>query len=72
MTPDVLNIANIFVKSIMLIGFAVYMIFGIIMVRQEHLMSNVLEEASEPILKLLVYIHLFASIGLLLLAIVIL
>lgn len=65
-------IASIFVKSIAIVGLAVYLIFAFIMVRQEHLMANVVEEAFEPVLKLLVYIHLIAAIGLILLAIVIL
>lgn len=65
-------IAQLLLKIFALIGLAVYAIFGIIIVRQEHLMANVLEEATEPVLRILVYIHLAASIGLFFLALVIL
>lgn len=65
-------IAQLLLKTFTLIGLAVYAIFGIIIVRQEHLMANVLEEATEPVLRILVYIHLAASIGLFFLALVIL
>lgn len=72
MDINVPAIAQLILKIIILIGLAVYTMFGIIMVRQEHLMANVLEEASEPVLRILVYIHLAASLGLFLLALVIL
>lgn len=69
---DIPLIAQIILKIITLIGLAVYIVFGIVMVRQEHLMANVLEETSEPLVKILAYVHLFASIGLFFLALVIL
>ncbi len=72
MDINVSIIVHLILKIIVLIGLAVYAIFGIIIVRQEHLMANVLEEATEPVLRILVYIHLAASIGLFFLALVIL
>lgn len=50
------------VKTIILLGLFLYAIFGAILVRQEQLMAHVLEEGSEPILRILVYIHLIASL----------
>lgn len=72
MDIDVVVIVQMLLKIITLIGLGVYGVFAIIMVRQEHLMAGVLEEVSEPILRILVYMHLAASAGLFFLALVIL
>lgn len=50
------------VKTIILLGLFLYAIFAAILVRQEQLMAHVLEESSEPMLRILVYIHLIASL----------
>jgi hypothetical protein len=60
------------VKILTLLGIMVYGVFAGVMVRQEHLMSNVLEEEFEPVLRLLTYIHLFVVVGVFLLAVVLL
>lgn len=60
------------IKILTLLGIAVYGVFAGVMVRQEHLMSNVLEEDFEPILRLLTYIHLIVVICVFLLAIILL
>lgn len=72
MNIDIATITGIILKVFILIGLAVYSIFAVVMVRQEHLMSDVLEESFEPVLKLLVYIHLLAAIATFLLALAIL
>ncbi len=72
MTPDVFPAAYLVVKALVVLAFIIYAIFAFVMVRQEHLMATVLEESFEPILRLLTFIHLLLSIGLIILAIVIL
>ena len=59
-------------KIFVLLGLALYALFAAIMVRQEGLMDKVVDEAFEPILKVLVLIHFLLALGLFLLAIVIL
>lgn len=59
-------------KVITLLGIAVYVVFAGVMVRQEHLMANVLEEGFEPVLRIITYIHLALSVAVFLLALVIL
>jgi hypothetical protein len=64
--------AWLILKIITLLGIAVYVVFAGIMVRQEHLMGNVLEEGFEPVLRILTYIHLVATVGVFFLALIIL
>lgn len=59
-------------KILSLIGFGVYIIFAAVMVRQERLMSHVLEESFEPVLRLLTLVHLAAAIGVFLFAVILL
>ncbi len=73
MSPiDVSVAVHLAVKVCVLVGFGLYAIFALIMIRQEQLMAAVLEEGFEPILRLLTILHFAASIGLLILAVVIL
>lgn len=72
MTPDVVAAVFLTLKILVLIGIGLYTIFAAIMVRQEQLMSSVLEESFEPILKLLTIIHLASAICLFLLALILL
>ncbi len=60
------------IKLLTLLGLAIYGIFAGIMVRQEQLMANVLEEAFEPVLRVLTLVHFAAALGLFLLSIFIL
>jgi hypothetical protein len=60
------------IKILTLLGIAVYGVFAGTMVRQEHLISHVLEEDFEPAVRLLTYIHFIVVIGVFLLAIVLL
>jgi len=64
--------AWLILKVITLLGIAVYVVFAGVMVRQERLMANVLEEGFEPVLRILTYVHLIASVGVFFLALVIL
>lgn len=72
MTPSILTTILTSLKIITLVGVGVYIIFASIIVRQEQLMSGVLEEQFEPILRIIAFIHLVASIGVFLLALVML
>lgn len=60
------------VKLLVLLGMGLYVIFSLIMVRQEQLMAHVLEEKFEPVLRALVLVHMLAAVGVFLLAIVLL
>lgn len=59
-------------KILTLVGLGVYAVFSAIIVRQEHLMAGVLEEAFEPVLRIIVLAHFIASIAVLLLAVLLL
>ncbi len=72
MNIDIAFITGLILKSFVLLGLGLYGIFAVVMVRQEHLMADVLEEGFEPVLRLLMYIHLFAAIGTFLLAVMLL
>lgn len=73
MIPEAISsLASVIVKVLVLLGLVIYGVFAAVMVRQEHLMANVLEEGFEPVLRLLTYIHLVAAIGIFFLAIVLL
>ena len=72
MTPEFTLLAALAFKILTLLGIVVYIIFAAVMVRQEKLMSDVLEEGFEPFLKLLTWFHLLISIGLFVLALLIL
>jgi hypothetical protein len=52
------------VKVMVLIGLGLYVLFAAIMVRQEQLMDKVIDETFEPVLRVLVLLHLLAAIGL--------
>ena len=62
----------LFIKILYIIGVGIYSMFAGIMVRQEAVMSKVFGEASEPFLRILVYIHFGVALFALLLAILIL
>lgn len=59
-------------KILVLVGIGVYAIFALVMVQQARLMSNILEDPFEMVLKAISLIHLVAAIGLFFLAIVLL
>lgn len=72
MTPNVLPAVWLGVKTLVLVGLAVYGVFAGVMVRQEQLMAGVLEESFEPVLRLIVIIHLAAAVGVFLLGLLLL
>lgn len=72
MNIDVITLGTTMLKVFVLLGFAVYAMFAVVMVRQEYLMAHVLEESFEPFLRLLVFVHLVVAVGLFFLALVIL
>lgn len=72
MIGDFTGIFWLVIKSFTLLGFAIYIVFSIVIVRQERLMSAVIEEGFEPVIKSLALIHLLASIVLFVLALVLL
>jgi hypothetical protein len=73
MTPTVIpSFALMTIKIFGIIGLLIYSIFAGVLVRQEQLMANVLEEQFQPIIRMLVLVHLAASLVLLLLAVILL
>jgi hypothetical protein len=62
--------AFIILKLFVLLGIAVYIVFAAVMVRQENLMSHVLEEGFEPVLRIVTIVHLLLSILLFFLALI--
>ena len=60
------------IKILTVIGLSLYSIYAAIIIRQEELMSKVLAETSEPILRLLSIIHFIAALALILFAIILL
>ncbi|MCL4360403.1 hypothetical protein M1555_04110 [Patescibacteria group bacterium] len=68
--PDIAATTLLTLKILILIGLGVYTVFAAVIVRQEQLMASVLEETSEPILRLLTIIHLSASIALFILTVI--
>ena len=59
-------------KILGIVGLLIYSVFAGVLVRQEQLMANVLEEQFQPIIRLLVLVHLAAALFLLVLAIILL
>jgi len=59
-------------KIFSIVGLLIYSVFAGVLVRQEQLMAHVLEEQFQPILRLLVIIHLIATLTLLLMALILL
>lgn len=72
MNTDLTTLAAVILKIFTLLGLGLYGVFAIIIIRQEQLMSHVLEEAFEPVLRALVLVHLIGAIALFFLAVVLL
>ena len=66
------ELSLLFLKTFTIVGLTVYTLFAAVIVRQEQLMAHVLEEEFEPVLRILVIIHLLAALGLLVLAFILL
>jgi hypothetical protein len=72
MIGDFTSIFWLIIKAFTLLGFAIYTVFAIVIVRQERLMSAVIEEGFEPVIKSLAIIHLLGSIALFFFALILL
>jgi hypothetical protein len=72
MTPDMTSQIWLIVKFFFIIAMLLYAGFSAIIVRQEQLMSDVMEENFESVLKLLTFVHLAAAVGLIFLAVLLL
>lgn len=72
MNPDITTIGFVIFKYLILFGFGLYIVFAAVILRQEQLMAQVLEESFEPILRFASFLHLAASIGIFVLALLIL
>ena len=73
MSLESLPVVAAFIAKIgVLLFLSLYALFAAIMVRQEHLMDKVIDETFEPILKVLVIVHLALAIGLLILSVIVL
>lgn len=72
MTPDITSIIFVLFKFLILFGLGLYMVFATVILRQEQLMAQVLEESFEPVLRVAAFFHLAASIGVFVLALLIL
>lgn len=71
MTPIAITSAVLLsIKITALFGLLIYAIFAAVIVRQEQLMAHVLEEAFEPIIRVLVIIHLSAALALFIFALI--
>ncbi len=65
--PQIITLAF---KILIILGLVLYCLFAAIMVRQERMMDKVIDETFEPVLRILVLLHLAGAIGLLVVSIV--
>ncbi len=72
MTGDIPSLVFLVVKGLVVFGLGLYIVFAFVILRQEQLMSRVLEEAFEPALRLASVIHFIASVAIFILAIILL
>jgi hypothetical protein len=72
MTPTVLSSIMLFIKILVIIGLFVYTAFAAIIVRQEQLMTDVMDDGFDAVLKLLVFVHLAASVAVIFFAFILL
>lgn len=72
-TTDQLSVTGwIIMKALTIIGLLLYAVYAGIIVRQEQLMSKVLAESTEPIIKTVALIHLIAALAVIFLAFILL
>ena len=73
MTPVVIpSYVLLTLKIFGITGLCIYTVFAGVLVRQEQLMADVLEEQFQPLIRILVIVHLIATLALLLMAIIVL
>lgn len=61
--PADVEIFWILIGAMLLIGFVVYALFAILVVRQVYMMTNTFKTSAEPVLKILSFVHLFFAIS---------
>lgn len=71
-TQQFMSIGWMAIKILTLVGLSLYSVYAVIIIRQEELMSKVLAETSEPILRLLAIIHFISSLAVIVLALILL
>jgi hypothetical protein len=72
MTPELTSIIMIVSKALVVFGLGLYIVFALVILRQEQLMADVLEESFEPVLRLSAILHLAASVFVFILALLLL
>ncbi len=72
MMPEISGYVLVILKVLFLIGIALYGAFAGVLVRQEQLMAGVVEESFEPMLRMLVIVHLILACVLFLFALILL
>ena len=72
MTGDISSLIFLIVKALAVFGLGLYIIFSFVILRQEQLMSNVLDESFEPVLRLVSVFHFVAAIAVFVMAIILL
>jgi len=60
------------IKTLSIVGLSLYAIYAGIIVRQEQLMSKVLAESTESVVRMLALVHLTASLAIIVLAFILL
>jgi len=60
------------IKTLSIVGLSLYAIYAGIIVRQEQLMSKVLAESTESVVRMLALVHLIASLAIIVLAFILL
>lgn len=72
MPGDISTLLFLIFKALVVFGLGLYIIFAFVILRQEQLMSHVLEESFEPVLRLVSTLHFVAAIAIFVLSIIIL
>lgn len=72
MTESLTATLYLIIKILAVVGLMLYTLFAMIIVRQEHLMANVLEERFEPFVRFISLVHLGASVFVLAMAFILL
>ena len=62
----------LFVKVLYLLGFAMYVLFSLVVIRQVYMMTNTYKSSAEALLRTLAILHCVVALGALLVALLIL
>lgn len=73
MTPQQFSVIGwMTIKILTIVGLALYAVYAGIIVRQEQLMSKVLAESTESVVRLITILHFIAALFLIILALILL